>query len=219
MGPKAKRQGNIHYEIGIVGHKAREADHPELMKLAGTHHISVDDGSLGCNRNHLKVWSELAAKPAHWLVVLEDDCVPIPDFRRQLALALAAAPTKVVSLYLGTGHPSVWQARIKTATEVADAWIVGEKLLHGVGYAMQSELVPDMLADLAHPFRTGIDSRITAWLNANRLLVGYCWPSIIDHLDEQSVIGAHPDGMPRNRPRHAWATGSREHWHSRPVLL
>lgn len=215
--------GLLHYEVGIVGHVDRAADHDELAELSGARLVSVDDGTAGCNSNHVATWMRLLAESpeSDWLVVLEDDAVPVPGFKRQLALALSAAPTQVVSLYLGTGHPSVWQPKIKKAVEVADAWIVSEHLLHAVGYAMHAELVTEMLDYLDHDGMRGvaIDSRITNWLRANRILVGYVNPSLVDHLDEESVIGVHPDGMPRNRPRHAWVTGTRDNWRSRSTLL
>ena len=221
---------NIHYEVGIVGHPDRRRDHLRLKEMTGGF-VQLDDGELGCDRNHLRTWQGVKAlldlqcprKAEGWGVVVEDDAVPIPEFKRQLALALSAAPTPVVSLYLGTGHPSLWQPKIKKATEAAaevnSAWIVGEHLLHGVGYAMRQDLIADMLDEVPTDSRIAIDARITIWLRGNRHLVSYAFPSLVDHLDERSIIGVHPDGRPRNRPRHAWAVGSRDQRRSRPVLL
>ena len=212
----------LHYEIGIVAHVDRLAMAEKLADTVNPTVMCVDDGEAGCTGNHLRAWKSLKDRKLgydDWAVVLEDDAVPVKGFNRQVALALSAAPTKIVSFYLGTGNPIHWQNAIKHAVAAAESWIVSEHLIHCVGYAIRSELISDMIKAVDDGKELCIDERITAWARQNRHLVGYTCPSLVDHADGPSVIGAHPDGNSRNVPRHAWKTGTREHWRGRPVLL
>lgn len=213
------------YTIGVVAHVDRLTRASTLADEVDASYVSFDDGTLGCTGNHLKVWRHLAESGlsvGNWAVVLEDDAVPVEGFRDQLDALLAAAPGPVVSLYLGTGYPIHWQSRVKRAVEAADSWIVSDgHLLHAVAVAIKAEMVSDMLKHVendARP-RRPIDEKITDWARTNHHFVVYSQPSICDHADEDSTIGIHPDGRPRNRPRKAWTVGTRQHWRSRPVLL
>lgn len=202
--------------IGVVGHVSRL---PMAQQLAGkvcAQYVSIDDGTLGCSGNHLKVWATLAERnpDAEWLCVLEDDAIPCTNFRHQLNQALAVAPTPIVSLYLGTGFPTQWQRFIRAAVAKADTdnatWIASTDLLHAVGYAIHTNLIPDMLT---HTNATlPIDQAISAWARRNKHQVAYTWPSLVDHHDGQPAITHRHDGRPRNKPRKAWRHGTHEHW-------
>lgn len=212
------------YEIGVVAHTARAEQAWELFNAVHGRVISVDDGELGCNRNHLRVMTDLRGLSAEWYVILEDDAEPVEGFRKQLLAALNASPTPVVSLYLGTSNPIHWQAtiaRTMTAAKQADAhWITSPGfLLHAVGYAIRADVFDDILASIDPYHRRPIDEQVSLFCRYNGMDVGYTHPSLVDHKDGPTVIGIHPDGAPRLLPRKAWKTGTRETWFPRTVEL
>lgn len=153
-------------------------------------------------------------------MILEDDAVPAPDFTNQLHYALTYAPSPIVSLYLGKQRPPWAQHGIATAinkatTDNAD-WIISTRLLHAVGYAIKTDLLPSLLA-----FTTPapVDQHITAWATTYGHTVSYTWPSLVDHADLPTVIEQHPDGQPRPPGRTAWTTAPHPTWSTRSVTL
>lgn len=204
--------------IGIVGHTQRAEQAHQLAETVGAVYTSIDDGILGCEGNHRKVWGWLSGQDTTWSVVLEDDAQPVEGFRLQLEQALAVAPTPIVSLYLGQGRPQHWQPRIDLARHNANAvnasWLIAPALLHAVGVAVRTELLPSVLLDKTYP----IDDAWTAWLRSQLLRVGYTWPSLVQHEDGPTLV-KHPDGVERNQRRVAWWCHTRDEWTDRAVNL
>lgn len=222
----------LDYAIGIVAHTARAEQANQLAYQVGAKFFSVDDGTLGGDRNHLAVWAQLAERDTEWSVVLEDDAQPINDFDNQLDQALSNSPTPIISLYLGKTLPicrlveqrlMMVQECIPRAVEKAQAnnasFITAPVLLHCVGVAIRTELVPSLLA--MPPQALPIDEHITRWAQWQHHSIAYTWPSLVDHADGESVIRQHQrnDGMPRPPGRKAWAVGSRDAWDSTTVSL
>lgn len=207
--------------IGIVAHKDRLEQATDLVERAGAVEWNIDDGTLGCNGNHAAVLKMLRKNnpKADWYVVMEDDAEPVEDFVAQLPLALKAAPSHIVSLYLGTSNPVHWQPAIERAIACAEAWIVGTHLLHGVAYCIDSTLI-DTIIDHIEPssFRP-IDEQISNWAYPNHAFISYTHPSLVDHADGEPVIKVRADGAPRTKPRRAWRTGTRTTWRSKSILL
>lgn len=198
--------------IGIVGHTARQTEAQALAQLIGADILSIDDGTLGCNRNHLKVWTHLAEhNTGEWATVLEDDAIPCNNFRDQLDQALAVAPTPIVSLYLGRQRPYGYQDRIAAAINTDACWLLAPRLLHAVAVAIHTNLLADMLTSL--PTNIPIDRAISAWAPHT---VAYTNPSLVDHRDGTPV--AHPAGS-RQPGRTAWHTGTRDGWTADAVHL
>lgn len=190
-----------------------------LVEQVGAVDYSIDDGSLGCNGNHIKVLRGLRQNnQADFYCILEDDAQPIYDFNMQLRAALKKAPTQIVSLYLGTSNPIHWQDAIRRSVAVAEAWIVGQHLIHGVGYCIHRDLIDTVIEHL-HPDFRPIDEQISAYTYPNHVLVGYTHPSLVDHEDGPPCITVRADGAPRDKPRKAWELGGRDNWQSRAVLL
>jgi len=208
--------------IGIVAHTARLTQAEALANLVDTDYMSVDDGTLGCEGNHRKVWSKLAGSGDPFVCVLEDDAQPVDDFRAQLEQVLAAARTPIVGLYLG--HPQHWtnhttlKRRLLQAGARADkqdaCFITTNELIHGVGIAIRTNLIPSMLNYQSdRPF----DYRIRNWARHNNHTISLAWPSLLDHADGPSLI-THPDGYQRGE-RKAWRAGTREHWTPKAAML
>lgn len=210
--------------IGIVAHTDRLAQANTLASQVEAEHIAIDDGVLGCEGNHRRVWRHLAHSGAYWTVVLEDDALPVPFFRTQLAAALAVAPAGIVSLYLGRSRPPQWQQRIERATYAATAheasFILHTRLLHCVGVAIKSRLVGDMVDITATAACHGLpmDEAITAWARAHRYGVAYTWPSLVDHADGPT-LAYHRDHAQRDAPRKAWSAGTRKRWGTAQVAM
>lgn len=201
--------------IAVVAHTSRTHQAHALANTVDAAHISIDDGTLGCEGNHHSVWKWHRDNTIDgWAVVLEDDAEPVPGFTDQLHTALAAAPSPIVSLYLGTTRPPQWQDRIRAATiqanNIGAPWITGPQLLHAVGVAIHSDLIPALCAWLPNT-KCPIDQAIATWAVINHHTVAYTWPSLVDHADTDT-IAAHHDGTPRTEPRKAWATGIRTTW-------
>jgi GR25 family glycosyltransferase involved in LPS biosynthesis len=197
----------------------------QLSDAVGPAHIAIDDGALGCEGNHHRVWRQLSHSDTTWTVVLEDDALPVDGFREQLGSVLAAAPAPIVSLYLGRSRPPQWQQRIERATYAAtvrDAcFIVHSRLLHCVGVAIRTAMVGDMIDAIGGNACRGlpIDEAISAWARANRYGVAYTWPSLVDHANGPTVA-FHRDRAPRNDlPRRAWRTGTRSHWGTAHIAM
>lgn len=208
--------------IGIVAHVDRFKQASDLREQVGALHVSYDSGTLGCTANHLRVWERLANMDTPWVLVLEDDALPVEGFRAQLDMALAAAPSPVVSLYLGTSNPTNWQEPIKRALVKRQIershWLTCRNMLHAVAVAMRTELIQNMLASVRHD-AAPIDEAITRWVKAQHLSVSYTVPSLCDHADWPTLIKTHADRKPRTMPRKAWRLGERSEWRSGTTQL
>lgn len=211
--------------IGIVAHTSREAQAIRLATRIGAM-VIVDDGTLGCEANHHRLWKRMSDISTYtgwtgWVVILEDDAQPVDDFRYQLDMALSATPTPIVSLYLGRQRPPHWQPAIHAATDRADqqdaCYITATHLLHAVGVAIHTNLIPDMLTHTA-TYQGPWDYAIGAWAQQAGHTIAYTWPSLVDHADGET-IAKHPDKMRRTPGRKAWRTGTRHTWTPTTVTM
>lgn len=173
----------------------------------------MSNGNLTCEANHRRCWSYLAgSNPEPWSIVVEDDALPVEGFTRQLEKALTAAPSPIVSLYLGRIRPPHFQPFIELSLTHArrdnSCWLTG-KLLHGVGVAIRTDMVKAML-DEADP-QLPIDQSIGVWARRQGIDTAYTLPSLLDHDDGPTLI-EHRDNTPRSPGRVAWWTGTRDAW-------
>ncbi|QFG11144.1 glycosyltransferase [Mycobacterium phage QueenHazel] len=203
--------------IGIVGHLDRLDAAQRLAGRTGAEYVSIDDGTLGCNGNHRRVWQWHAQHPDEWAIVLEDDALPIAGFRAQAHAALATAPSPIVSFYLGRQHPRLWQPHIERALQHAATanapWITAPRTLHAVAYAIHTTVLDELLD---HHSTKPIDSAITAWQQRARITTSYTVPSLVDHADGPTVINRRSRRMPG---RTAWQVGTPHRWTCSAVQL
>jgi GR25 family glycosyltransferase involved in LPS biosynthesis len=212
------------FALGIVAHESRITQAKELFDEVRADVMYIDGGTqpLGCGKNHERVWQSLTDHHADWLVTLEDDAVPCPNFRDQLAQALAVSPAPFVSLYLGKGFPRHWQQRFGEIIEAASehtCWaITSGWMLHAVGIAVRADLVPGMLKHLERAIGVPVDQAIGQHARNTGHKVSYTLPSLVDHADGET-IHAHQDGQPREPGRKAWRMGTRPQWNSKTIEM
>jgi GR25 family glycosyltransferase involved in LPS biosynthesis len=208
--------------VAVVAHESRRKAANELAERVDVNAnlVSFDNGTLGCEGNHLRVLRTLALTGFDWCVILEDDAEPVDDFRFHVKHALAHTPGLIVGLYLGTGNPSGQpQRQIRAATIVAArhnyAWITADCLIGSVGYVIRTSLIADMLPTITA--RMGeLPLRISRWAQDWGVKICYTVPSLVNHADAEPI--GHPPGQPRSI-RRAWSYGTRENWDTPAVPL
>lgn len=209
------------YRIGIVAHGVRATQAEALAQKVRADFVSVDtNGLMGCDANHDTVQHHLAELSSTWSVVLEDDAVAVSGFREQLEQALIMAPTPIVSLYLGRQRPPWAMPAVQAAIAEAEAaqadWIIGSHLLHGVGYAIKTSLLPSLLNYPPTPLP--VDQHLSRFAQTYGHLVSYAFPSLVDHADLPTIVD-HPDGQPRTPGRVAWRAEAHPTWSTRSVTM
>lgn len=208
--------------IGVVAHDSRKALSQRMIEAVQADVVEYDSGTPSvnaCADNHIRVLTALNdVANGDWVVVLEDDALPVPDFRHHVELALAKTGGEIVGLYLGTGNPNgvVQEAVMPAVREAAatqNAWIVADWFLATVGYAVRPERLPGLIASLSSG--TGpVDNRINSWTHQVGLETWYTQPSLVDHEDGSSVLSAWTP-----YPRHAHNVGFRKVWNQRAVRM
>jgi len=177
------------------------------------------DGVIACARTHVAALRKLQdSSNAQWLIVLEDDAVPVPNFRVHAERALAYARSPLVSFYLGTGNNRDVQNAIRWATHTADklgvTWIAADCLMFTVGYAVRRDMVNRLIAAIDTTIRVEVPLRITRWAQRVNVGVDYTWPSLVDHPDGYSVIG-----QIEIKGRHAHRHGTAARWDTGIIAL
>lgn len=201
--------------IGIVAHQQRQALAEALAEQVSADIVCFDDRGYGHHHNHRRTWQSLTYFATTHAVVLEDDAIPVHDFRHQLEQAVKASPAPITSLYLGRLRPPQWQNKISAAITRAnhdDAhYITATQLLHAVGVALQTEHIEPMLAFTATRSHLPFDEAIGAYARYARQPIAYTHPSLVNHLDGPTLF-QHRDRQPRTPGRVAWRVGMRHAW-------
>jgi len=214
----------VNHTIGIVAHTARLDQANLLADMVDAAYISVDDGTLGCELNHRKVWLwHIENTRTEWSVSLEDDAVVVPGFTEQLGQVLDNAPAPIVSLYLGRHHlPHLeWEQRKQQAlASMGDAhWLTTNTLLHAVAVAIRTDILRQVIAHTMQlPDFVPNDEAITYYAQNAGATIAYCIPSLCDHADQPTLF-RHYDKMDRPPGRVAYHTGTRTTWTSKAVSM
>ena len=212
--------------VGIVAHYSRHERAEKLAELIEAEIISVDHGGIGPGKNHELCYEWLAESKAPWVVLLEDDAIPVKDFRTQLNAVLRAAPkTGLMSLYLGRSRPPHWQISIARVIAGDENYFMASELLHHVAVAIRPNLIPGMLKyirnDTAYADgKLPIDEAVGAWARSLSMPIVYSNPSIVNHdARTGTIIKRHvsqhktDDGKrASDDSRKAWRFGPREEW-------
>lgn len=215
------------FVVGVVAYESRSAQRERLSTQVSPEIVNVDDGTLGAGGNHLAVLRALYARnEPGWLVVLEDDAQPVDGFRDQLGMALSVAPTRLASLYMGTGYPAQYQQKFIDSAQEDVCWLLHKQLRHAVGYAVHASIARGLLIRLEKLVsqRWAADDAISKWAVENREMVSYANPSLVDHEDGKTVIDyrmhlGYYQAPGRNRPRKAYKVGTRVTWDDTSVIV
>lgn len=213
--------------IGIAAHVSRRDMAYELAERTRAHIVNVDEtraettneAVTACAQNHLAVLKALRAEATTktWCIVLEDDALPVADFRTHAAAALEYAPHPMVGFYIGlmtNTHDNV------TAREYARrngfSWLVATHLISAVAYAIRGDVLQQAIDRYpGFPPETTVERRLTDWASERRggTFYGYprfCFtvPSLVDHWDGDSIVSPGADGATRK----AWWVGVADNW-------
>jgi hypothetical protein len=197
--------------IAMMAHEARRGMVDQLSRsLGGRIETFIDDGGLGEISNAARAWDWAVnhGDPNGWILVLQDDALPIELLRARLDEGLTTLPQPgLVSLYLGTGYPRIWQNRVARVTAEAAlngaSWIRSAHLLHGVGVAAPADWAPDIVETLQSVSSLSRYDEVLSRLARQRgWPVFYTYPSMVDHADTDTLLS-----RPRVHPRRAWRVG------------
>lgn len=192
----------------VVGDTRREA---QAKALANKLHapLALDTaGRWGPSANHLRAWILGNTEPCDWICVIEDDAILCNDFLTKAEKTLCDTSHQAVSFYLGTNYPTnlapFAEKKAKSAAERGDTWIELSTLNHAVAVAIRQTHAAKLIEYLERS-KSSTDEAINQWLQMRRYRVCYPLPSLVDHLDEQSIIApqSRSDRKDRVLPRKA----------------
>lgn len=179
--------------VGIVAHIKREEMAYSLAAKVQADEVFMDNGMLGEWRNHEKAWRAAERSGKTHAVILQDDALPVENFREHALEAAKTRSERLISLYVGTHRPRKEQVLESTtrADRVGAAWLTADTLMWGVGVLVPTALISEIL-DTVKKSNLPYDQRIGLWAEETSNLVYYTWPSLVDHVDEPTVIPGRP---------------------------
>jgi len=210
--------------IGVMAHPSRTEQFGPLVREIYADAIWIDVEGVGESANGDRTWGSLMHREDYWSVVLQDDALPVPNFRDVVHEALEQSPDALVGLYVGTCQPR--RAQVETAVELANAtdasWLRADALLWGVGVAMPTHLIPRFLSwgnsrQVGHDAK--YDTRLGLFAKRIGLPIRYTWPSLVDHADLPSLVKKSRPARVAPCRRVAYRVGVRESWDGPTVQI
>lgn len=202
--------------IAVVAHQKRYDMAFKLATDVQADEVFMDDGFKGEWRNHEYAWKAAARSGMTHACILQDDAIPIEDFREHALRAAEEKPDSLISLYTGTHRPRKEQVEhaIKIAQGTDASWLTANTLMWGVGVIAPVYRIEDILSK-AQESKLPYDQRIGYVFEEFNEPVYYTFPSLIDHADEPTVIPGRPN---KQGIRVAHQTGVPE-WNTREVQI
>lgn len=157
---------------------------------------------------------------ADWHIVLQDDAIISETFYLSAVNALQNVPERtLVSFYTGTVRPE--PSRVAKAVERAAkngaSWLSGNTLFWGVGIAIPTEQISEVLKHSAR-LNMKYDRRIGYYYQKHGMPVYYTSPSLVDHdYKLGSIIGNDYQGQ--DRQAHQYCKGVVRDWNREVVRI
>lgn len=200
-----------------MSHPVRQS---EMLKLAtalgGLDALAIDVGGEGENKVGDRVWRQLGELDTQWSIVLQDDALPVDNFREHAAAVLSHVdPEGPVSFYVGGGRPykGLVEHAVRRATQLDAKWLEDGTLHWGVAVAIPTEQIPGFL-QWAATSQLPYDRRIGTYFRNRKTPTRYTWPSLVDHADGDTIVHRRKPGVARV----AHSVGTREDWSNGLVL-
>lgn len=196
--------------VEIVAHPERLSLASQLREATQAEQVWVDrrPGGKGAEwRNHMRAWKHALDSGATHAAILQDDAVPVPDFRKHAERAAQERPNSLISLYIGNHRPRTEDVAraVGQAQRIGASWLSAETLFWGVGVIVPTNLIPEIL-EACKDSKYAYDQRIGLWAKKTGNKVLYTYPSLVDHADlvtsvlgrkkDQGVRVAHKVGVP-----------------------
>lgn len=195
--------------VAIMAHPKREHHIPNLLeRLDRPAEVVWDSGDN--NRWNTGYRSMKAYDPdcTHHLVVQDDAVIPL-DLVAGVERALQYIPSDaVMCLYIGKTR-KFWRKVMVTGVKIPmePAWVIMRQIHWGVGVVFPTHLIDTMLDWCDTQCHVeNYDKRMGRWCEFNGVDVWYPWPSLVDHLEEPSLV---PGRSHKNRVAQ-WYLGSNE---------
>jgi hypothetical protein len=179
--------------VKIMAHKKRAHHIPELVKRLG---ITEADVIWDRKENRWdtgrRAWQAID-QSADYGMVLQDDALICRDLIAGLEKALSNLPGPgIISPYIGTRRPAankVEQA-VKDAQAGDVSWIKMPSLNWGVAIILPTGIINGMIRWCDQQKYPQYDRRIGRYaIDVERLNTWCPWPSLVDHRDEDSLVG------------------------------
>lgn len=190
----------------------------QVINMDHTMAGSEKDAVAACVANHLEVLRQLRSRATvrnPWCIVLEDDALPVDDFRIHAADALFCAESPLVGFYVGRAGANLNLKALEDARQSGVAWTASNHMLSAVAYAIRTNELPTIIDHYVHEDSTAtVERRITNWAIMRRSAAYdeprfyYTIPSLVDHSPGDSIIY----GGSQSDIRRAWSVGVATDW-------
>lgn len=198
------QDGNINnLVVVIIAHFARQERANTLRDTLAaegvTSVILTDDVGRGALWGHKNALRFAVKYPTARFVFMEDDAQPVTGFKDKALAWINRYPKDLISFYLGTSRPPIFQPHIGKAITDGDEMIRFGTLIHGVCYTMPNHT----LAHIAYKLKPNLPADFAIG-EAYRGNVIYPIKSLVDHADDTPVEFNRRDNDPRTEQRKAW---------------
>lgn len=189
----------------------------DVLNVDDTQARSYEEAVTACAENHFTVLSRLRdmSESHRWVVVLEDDALPVDDFRQHAEAALAHVPY-LAGFYISRAGADRNLGELQRALETHTAWAVGLHMASALAYAIRTDILPAALGRWpAYGPTASVERRFTDWAREYRggdwhgePRFFYTLPSLVDHGGDESIVFENSD----IEPRRAWSLGVPPNW-------